>query len=149
VRSKKEWLKLMEISLFQGNETPKIERCVLYPYPDLKRIWARIWVTATQDEEKPNLEVIVLNPDGTENCSVYMLAHAEARAETTLHMRAPAPGSTYRVVAEMTQGVGDEQHRLDRHEFDLILEFRNPDSGEPGFGFGVDWNEIERKAGGV
>ncbi|MCB0068760.1 MAG: hypothetical protein KDD77_16475, partial [Caldilineaceae bacterium] len=110
----------MEISLFQGDETPKIERCVLYPYPDLKRIWTRLWVTATQDEEKPNLEVIVLNPDGTENCSVYMMAHAETRAETTLHMRNPAPDATYSVVAEMTQGIGDAQRVLDRHEFDLV-----------------------------
>lgn len=137
----------MEISLFQGDETPQIERCVLYPYPDLKRIWTRLWVTATQDEEKPNLEVIVLNPDGTENCSVYMMAHAETRAETTLHMRNPAQGSTYRVVAEMSQGVGDAQRVLDRHEFDLVLAFRNPDAGEPGFGFGVDWDDIARKAG--
>ncbi|MCB0026192.1 MAG: hypothetical protein KDD91_24335 [Caldilinea sp.] len=137
----------MEISLFQGDETPKIERCVLYPYPDLKRIWTRLWVTATQDEEKPNLEVIVLNPDGTENCSVYMMAHAETRAETTLHMRNPTSSATYRVVAEMTQGIGDAQRVLDRHEFDLVLAFRNPDACEPGFGFGVDWDDIARKAG--
>src|SRR5690606_31991728 len=118
----------------------------LFPFtrsPDL----TRLWVTATQDEEKPNLEVIVLNPDGTENCSVYMMAHAETRAETTLHMRNPAPGSTYRVVAEMSQGVGDAQRVLDRHEFDLVLAFRNPDAGGPGFGFGVDWDDIARKAG--
>ena len=136
----------MEISLFQGDETLRVERCILYPYPDLKRIWARLWVTPTQSDDKPNLEVIVLNPDGSENCSVFMMAHAETRAETTLHLHKPLPGASYCVAVEMTQGVGDAQQVLDRHTFDLQLEFRNPDAGEPGFGFGVDWDEIARKA---
>ncbi|GIK73542.1 MAG: hypothetical protein BroJett021_25300 [Chloroflexota bacterium] len=135
----------MEISLFDDNASIGIERCVLYPYPDLKRIWTRLWITPTQDDEKPNLEVIVLNPDGSENCSVYMMAHAEARAETTLHMRNPIPGATYQVAVEMTQGIGEAQKILDRHTFEMLLEFRNPETGEPGFGFGVDWDELARK----
>lgn len=136
----------MEISLFDDHATVSVERCVLYPYPDLKRIWARLWITPTQDDEKPNLEVIVLNPDGSENCSVFMMAHAEARAETTLHMRDPISGATYLVAVELTQGIGDAQKVLDRHTFDMLLEFRNPEAGEPGFGFGVDWDELARKA---
>lgn len=136
----------MEISLFDDNETLRVERCILYPYPDLTRIWTRLWVTPTQEDEKPNLEVIVLDPDGSENCSVFMMAHAENRAETTLHLRNPIPGAAYRVAVEMTQGVGDAQKVLDRHTFDMILEFRNPEIGEPGFGFGVDWDEVARKA---
>ncbi|MCS6827223.1 MAG: hypothetical protein NZ553_11470 [Caldilinea sp.] len=137
----------MEISLFDDNAELRIERCILYPYPDLKRIWTRLWITPTQAEEKPNIEVIVLNPDGSENCSVFMMAHAEARAETTLHMRNPIPGATYRVAVEMTQGLGEAQKVLDRHLFEMVLEFRNPEAGEPGFGFGVDWDELKRKAG--
>jgi hypothetical protein len=46
----------------------------------------------------------------------------------------------------MTKGLGEAVQLLDRHEFDMVLEFRNPDTGEPGFGFGVDWNEVKRKA---
>lgn len=136
----------MEISLFQEDAPLRVERCILYPYPDLKRIWTRLWVTPTHADEKPNLEVIILNPDGSENCSVYMMAHAESRAETTLHMRHPTPGATYRVAVEMTQGLGDALQVLDRHTFDLRLEFRNPEAGAPGFGFGVDWDEVARKA---
>ena len=139
----------MEISLFQGDETLKIERCVLYPYPDLKRVWTRLWVTTTQDEEKPNLEIIVRNPDGTENCSVYMMAHAETRAETTLHMRNPVVGQSYPVVVELTRGLGDAIELIDRQQFELTLEFRNPEAGDPGFGFGVDWDEVKRKAGSL
>ena len=84
------------------------KRQVLYPYPDLKRIWTRLWLTPVPEETRPNLEVVIYNPDGTENCSVFMLEHAEARAETTLHLRNPAAGGRYQVVAELTTGLGDQ-----------------------------------------
>ena len=54
----------MEISLFEDDKPLAIERCVLYPYPDLKRIWTRLWLTAVQEEDHPNLEVVIYNPDG-------------------------------------------------------------------------------------
>ena len=136
----------MEISLFETDQPLRVERCVLYPYPDLKRIWVRLWLTAVQEEDHPNLEVMVYNQDGSENCSVFMMEHAEVRAETTLHMRNPNAGATYHVVVEMTKGLGDQARLLDRHEFDMALEFRNPDTGQEGFGFGVDWDEVKRKA---
>lgn len=135
----------MEISLFEEDRPLRLEKAVLYPYPDLKRIWTRVWVTAVEDE-KPNIEVIIYNPDGSENCSVFMMAHAEPRAETTLHLRQPAPGAVYTAVVDLTRGLGDTAKRLDRQSFPLQLEFRNPDAGEPGFGFGVDWAEVKRKA---
>jgi hypothetical protein len=137
----------MEIPLFQTDEPQRIERCVLYPYPDLRRIWARCWLTGAQSEERPNLELVVLNPDGTENTSVLMLAHDELRAETTLHLRNPTPGATYPVVVTLSRGISATPEVLDEHEFGLTLEFRDPDTGEPGFGFGVDWDEVKRKAG--
>jgi hypothetical protein len=136
----------MEISLFEDDKPLSIERCVLYPYPDLKRVWTRLWLTAVLEENHPSLEVVVYNPDGVENTSVFMMEHAEQRAETTLHLRNPQPGTTYKVVAELTQGIGDQARVLDRHEFEMVLEFRNPDTGEQGFGFGVDWDEVKRKA---
>lgn len=135
----------MQISLFQPDEPLRFERIVLYPYPDLKRIWTRAWMTATPDQH-PNIEIIVLNPDGTENGSVFLMAHAEQRLETTLHIRNPQRGATYHVIAELTLGITDKPEKLDHHEFDLILEFRNPDTYEPGFGFGVDWEELKQKA---
>ena len=139
----------MEISLFETDRPLRVERCVLYPYPDLKRIWTRLWLTAVQNEEHPNVEVLVYDQEGRENCSVFIMEHAENRVETTLHMRNPTAGSVYRVVVELTMGLGEEARLLDRHEFDLSLEFRNPDAGEPGFGFGVDWDEVKRKATGL
>lgn len=134
----------MEISLFQPDESLRFERIVLYPYPDLKRIWTRLWITAIPDQQ-PNVELTVLNADGSENNSVFMMARTEQRIETTLHMREPQAGATYRVVAELSTGLGDDAQLLDRHEFDLVLEFRNPDRREPGFGVGVDWDELGRE----
>jgi hypothetical protein len=136
----------MEISLFDEDVPLKLDRVVLYPYPDLKRVWARVWLS-TLAEEKPNIEIILLDPDGVENCSVYLMAHAEQRAETTLHLRNPVAGQTYPVIVELTRGLGDAAELIDRQQFELALEFRNPEAGEPGFGFGVDWDEVKRKSG--
>ncbi|GIV79397.1 hypothetical protein FKZ61_015765 [Litorilinea aerophila] len=135
----------MEIPLFQEDESLRFERMVLYPYPDLTRIWTRIWLTAVPDQH-PNVEVRVLNPDGTENNSVFFLSRTEQRIETTLHMRNPVPGATYRVVAELTLGLSQPPELIDRREFDLVLEFRDPEKGEAGFGFGVDWDELRQRA---
>ncbi|MFN8488972.1 MAG: hypothetical protein U0350_15405 [Caldilineaceae bacterium] len=135
----------MEISLFQQDEPLRFERIVLYPYPDLKRIWTRAWLTPVQ-EQRPNVEIRILNPDGAENTSVYLMAHAEQRVETTLHLRNPKPGETYHVVAELTLGMSEKPALVERQEFDLILEFRNPDKKEPGFGVGVDWQQLQQGA---
>ena len=133
----------MDIPLFQADETLRFERIVLYPYPDLKRIWTRLWVTAVEDQH-PNVEVRVYNPDGTENTSVYLMSQTEQRIETTLHLRAPLPHATYHVRAELTLGIGEEQSLVDAQEFDMTLVFRNPDAQEPGFGMGVDWDALRR-----
>jgi hypothetical protein len=134
---------MMEIPLFQPGEQLRFERIILYPYPDLKRIWTRLWLTAVQDQQ-PNIEIRVYNPDGTENSSVYMMAAAEQRQETTLHLRNPQPGATYHVRAELTLGLGEEAQMIDARDFDLVLEFRNPETLEPGFGVGVDWEQVRR-----
>jgi hypothetical protein len=135
----------MEIPLFEAGTEMRFERIVLYPYPDLKRIWTRVWLPAVEDQA-PNVEITIMNPDGSENCSVYMMARAEQRVETTLHMRDPQPGTYYRVIALLSNGMGDAVEELDRREFDLLLEFRDPQKHEPGFGVGVDWNELGQGA---
>ena len=131
----------MEISLFQKDETLHFERIILYPYPDLKRIWTRVWVTAVEGQ-RPNIEIIIYNPDGSENSSIFAMAHAEQRLETTLHLRHPRPGSSYRVVAQLSLGLAEQPEVIDRQEFELLLEFRDPNKKEAGFGIGVDWAQL-------
>lgn len=135
----------MEISLFQNDEPMRFERIVIYPYPDLKRIWARLWIAAQQDAT-PNIDLSILNPDGSEDSSISLLAQSELRIEKTIHMRDPVPGAIYRVVADLTHGMGDAVEALDHQEFEMVLEFRNPERNEPGFGMGVDWEEFARNA---
>lgn len=135
----------MEIPLFQDDVELQFERIVLYPYPDLKRIWARCWITAVEDEE-PNIEIRILNPDGSENASVYLMSQTDQRIETTLHLRDAVPHATYRVVADLTIGINEKPELRDQQTFDMVLEFRNPDRNEPGFGMGVDWDEIQDQA---
>lgn len=137
----------MEIPFFDESGKLAFERIVLYPYPDLKRIWTRVWLTAVIDQ-RPNIEVTILDPDGRENTSVFLMSHAETRADSTLHLRHPLPGETYHVIAELTLGLSESAELVERQEFDLLLEFRNPDRGEPGFGYGVDWEELRRKSQG-
>lgn len=131
----------MEISLFEDDVELQFERIVLYPYPDMKRIWTRCWVTAVQDEQ-PNVEIRVINPDGSENTSVYLMALTDRRMETTLHLRDPMPGAVYRVIAELTVGINERPEVRDVQSFDMMLEFRNPDANEAGFGMGVAWDEL-------
>lgn len=136
----------MEIPLFDDEETLRFERIILYPYPDLNKVWARCWITAVEDQH-PNLEIRVLHPDGTEDNSVFMMMRSEQRIETTLHMRNPVAGATYRVIAELTLGMSDEEIQvLDTQEFEMLLEFRDPQAREPGFGVGVDWEAWQRQA---
>ena len=98
------------------------------------------------EDQRPNIEITVYDPQGDEDCSVFMMEHDDQRAETTLHLRNPQPSATYRVVAELTRGLGDQMQIIEHREFDLLLEFRNPETGDAGFGFGVDWDEVKRKA---
>ena len=137
----------MEIPLFESDQSQQIERIVLYPYPDLRRIWTRCWVTAVQDMH-PNLEIRVTAPNGTEDNSIFLMALDTQKVETTLHLRHSIPGETYRVIAELTEGLSTDAQVLDRHEFDMVLEFRDAEHNEPGFGYGIDWDEI-RNGGGT
>jgi hypothetical protein len=62
-------------------------------------------------------------------------------------MRSPEPGAVYRVVAQLTLGMADKEMQvLDTQEFDMTLEFRDPDARAPGFGVGVDWDSWRRQA---
>ncbi len=139
---------MIDIPLFQDDEPLRFERIVFYPYPDLQRVWARLWLTAKQDTE-PNVDITILNPDGSENTSIALLTQGEQRIEKTLHLRNPQPGATYRVVVELSVGVpGPDQapiEQIERQAFEMPLEFRNPEAGQPGFGTGVDWEKWRRE----
>ena len=83
-----------------------------------------------------------LGPGGVEDDGVFLMALDTQRVETTLHMRNPVPGAAYQVVAELSEGLVADASVLDRREFEMVLEFRDAERKEPGFGVGVDWDNL-------
>ena len=129
---------MTEINLFEQDTPLRFERILIYPYPDLQRLWVRIWLPARLEGEAPNVELIVYNPDGTENNSLVLLAQTDTKLNNTLHLKHPLwPGETYRVEALLSVGLSKNAEQVDRQTFDLALEFRNPEAGELGFGIPI------------
>ena len=128
----------MEIALFQADETLRMERVVLYPYPDLKRIWARVLALggARRKTESRTHRSTILTARKTAASSCWPMPNNGRRPPCIC--ASPSAGATYHAVAELTLGMGDQTELLERQEFDMRLAFRNPDAGDPGFGFGVD-----------
>lgn len=128
----------MEINLFDDSATLRFEHILVYPYPDLHRLWVRIWLPALLDGDAPNVELRLINPNGSENNSLVLLAQTDTKLNNTFHLKDPIPGARYRMIAEMTVGFNEQARLVDRQEFPLVLEFRDPDAGQPGFGVGLD-----------
>jgi len=133
-----QWQETMtHIDLFEPYAPLRFERILIYPYPDLRRLWVRIWLPARMEDEAPNVELIVYNPDGSENNSLVLLAQTDTRLDNTFHLKAPVlPDQIYRVEALLSVGLDREAQPVDHRSFGLTLTFRDPEAGEPGFGFG-------------
>ena len=128
---------MTQINLFEQDTPLRFERILIYPYPDLRRLWVRIWLPARLEDEAPNVELIVYNPDGTENNSLVLLAQTDTRLNNTLHLKNPVlPDESYRVQALLSVGLSKGAQPVDLQTFDLTLTFRDPEAGEPGFGIG-------------
>ena len=128
---------MTQINLFEQDTPLRFERILIYPYPDLRRLWVRIWLPARLEDEAPNVELIVYNPDGTENNSLVLLAQTDTRLNNTLHLKNPVlPDESYRVQALLSVGLSKDAKPVDLQTFDLTLTFRDPEAGEPGFGIG-------------
>ena len=126
---------MTQINLFEQDTPLQFERILIYPYPDLRRLWVRIWLPARLEDDAPNVELIVYNPDGTENNSLFLLAQTDTRLNNTLHLKDPVtPGETYRVEATLSVGLSKDAQLVDHQAFDLTLTFRDPEAGEQGYG---------------
>ena len=126
---------MTQINLFEPDAPLRFERILIYPYPDLRRLWVRIWLPARLEEDAPNVELTLYNPDGSENSSLVLLAQSDTRLNNTLHLKDPVlPGQTYRMEASLTLGLSKDAQLVDRKTFDLTLTFRDPEAGESGYG---------------
>lgn len=126
---------MTQINLFEQDTPLRFQRILIYPYPDLRRLWVRIWLPARLEDDAPNVELTVFNPDGTENNSLVLLGQTDTRLNNTLHLKDPLlPGAIYRVQALLSVGLSKEAQVVDLQTFDLALTFRDPEAGESGFG---------------
>ena len=130
---------MTQINLFEQDTPLQFERILIYPYPDLRRLWVRIWLPARLEDDAPNVELTVYNPDGTENNSLVLLAQTDTRLNNTLHLKDPViPDENYRVEATLSVGLSKDAPQIDHQTFDLTLTFRDPEAGEQGFGINCD-----------
>ena len=105
---------------------PVIERAEVWPYPDLKRLWVRVQVSAFA--AFPNLALTVTGPDGAVACSMFMVEIRDVYQSITLHLRRePAPGASYRLEFELMR----DEAILDTRAIDFELVFREPDQAAP------------------
>jgi hypothetical protein len=105
---------------------PVIERAEVWPYPDLRRLWVRVQVSAFA--AFPNLALTVIGPDGAVACSMFMVEIRDAYQSITLHLRRdPAPGASYRLEIELMR----DEATLDRRAIDFELVFHEPDQKAP------------------
>ena len=56
---------------------------------------------AIQNSPYPNVELLILDPDGQEVAQLFIVEHKEEQISMTLHLRRPRPGETYTARAEM------------------------------------------------
>jgi hypothetical protein len=107
-------------------QPPVIERAEVWPYPDLKRLWVRVQVSAFA--AFPSLALTVVEPGGTVACSMFMVEIRDAYQSVTLHLRRdPQPGASYRLEIELLR----DEATLATRAIDFELVFREPDQKAP------------------
>lgn len=113
---------MAQIPLREETAPPTIRRAEVWPYPDLRRLWAR--VETAPFAAYPNLSFTVADPDGAVVCTMFMVEIREPYQSVTLHLRQdPRPGEPYTLTIELER---DEQV-LDTRTLTFELVFRNPE----------------------
>jgi len=93
----------MQIQINWEDQAPEIAAAVVYPYPDLRRLWLRVALTAFA--EYPNLDVVITDPDGHVVASLSAVEVREQELAYTLHLRqAPQPAAVYHAHLLLTRG---------------------------------------------
>ena len=93
----------MQIQINWEDEAPQIAAVVVYPYPDLRRLWLRVALTAFA--EYPNLDVVITDPDDLEVARLSAVEVREQELAYTLHLRqAPQPSAVYHAHVLLTRG---------------------------------------------
>jgi len=77
----------------------KIEGIELYPIEDGQRVVVGLVVTSTH--ERPNIEIVILTPDGMVVAETFIVEARNVRQIVTLHLRPSDPSLAYTVKAAL------------------------------------------------
>lgn len=126
--------RLNSIHLVQENEPLRIQKIILYPYPDLTRLWYRLRLEGWQDV-KPNIDIGIWDRNGDINNSLSFVAYDDPFLDATIHLKEPAAGMSYLCTTEVSTGMPPDVKVHDAIRFDFPLEFRDAQQGVEGFGY--------------
>lgn len=113
----------MQIQINWEDQAPQIMAAVVYPYPDLGRLWLRVALSAFA--EYPNLDVIITDPAGNQVATLSVIEVREQEVAYTVHLRqAPQPAAIYQAHFLLTRG----DVTLHRSTIDFPLTFVEPAS---------------------
>lgn len=114
----------MHIQINWEDQAPQIVAAVVYPYPDLRKLWLRVALSAFA--EYPNLDVVISDPDGNDVASLSVVEVHEQELAYTLHLRrAPQPAAMYHAHILLTRG----DALLHQITIDFPLTFVEPTNG--------------------
>ncbi len=105
------------------DEPPRFLRAQALPYPELKRVWARVELTPFARRPGPELEMAILGPDGREVAAMAMVDVQHSYVSLTMHLRQPLPDERYTLLLRLTS----EDTLLDQRAvpFDLVFVERD------------------------
>jgi hypothetical protein len=109
------------IEFVQEDEPPRFLRAQALPYPDLQRVWTRVQLTPFAGH--PELEMVILDPDGQPEAAMAMVDVQFAYISLTMHLKRPQPGQPYQLLLRLTR----DHTLLDQRAvpFDLVFVERN------------------------
>jgi hypothetical protein len=109
------------IEFVQEDEPPRFLRAQALPYPDLQRVWTRVQLTPFAGH--PELEMVILGPDGQPEAAMAMVDVQFTYISLTMHLKRPQPGQPYQLLLRLTR----DHTLLDQRAvpFDLVFVERD------------------------
>lgn len=105
------------------DEPPRFLRAQALPYPDLRRVWTRVQLTPLASRPGPELEMVLLGPEGQEEAAMVMVDVQHTYVSLTMHLKRGQPGARYRLLLRLTR----DDTLLDQRSvpFDLLFVERD------------------------
>ncbi len=122
------------IEFVHEDQPPRFLRAQALPYPDLQRVWTRVQLTPFAGH--PELEMVILDPDGEPAATMAMVDVQFTYISLTMHLKRPRPGEAYTLLLRLTR----DNTLLDQRAvpFDLVFVERDEAKAEAE---ALEWTE--------